>query len=146
MIMSRFTSTPWRWQDAQRVSCRTPEMTSTLAGGSVMWGRHLRDHRSQSQNLRRTRTTCPRYCRSWIKSTSKPQWSQERGEKANINDQSWLMVAMKTIDFVISLIFMFISWADAGWRVFFNKLGNFNWLGKVRKTKLYHNTESVINR
>ena len=38
------------------------------------------------------------------------------------------------------------SWADAGWRVLFNKLGNFNWLGTVRKTKLYHNTEDVINR
>lgn len=45
-----------------------------------------------------------------------------------------------------SLTFLSTSWADAGWRVFFNKLGNFNWLGKVRKTKLYHNTESVINR
>ena len=40
----------------------------------------------------------------------------------------------------------FFSWTDAGWRVLFNKLANFNWLGKVRKTKLYHNTEDVINR
>ena len=30
--------------------------------------------------------------------------------------------------------------------MFFNRLANFNWLGKVRKAKLYHNTEDVINR
>ena len=35
---------------------------------------------------------------------------------------------------------------DACWRLSFNGLANFNWLGKVRKTKLYHNTEDVINR
>ena len=38
------------------------------------------------------------------------------------------------------------SWTDAGWRVLFNQLANYNWLGKVRKTKLYHNTSDVINR
>ena len=38
------------------------------------------------------------------------------------------------------------GYADACWRIFFNKMANFNWLGKVRKTKLYHNTEDVINR
>merc|ERR1711892_942193 len=37
------------------------------------------------------------------------------------------------------------SWTDAGWRVMFNRLANYNWLGKVRKSQLYHNTSDVIN-
>ena len=46
----------------------------------------------------------------------------------------------------VFILLKYYSLVDAGWRVMFNKMANFNWLGKVRKTKLYHNTEDVINR
>ena len=37
------------------------------------------------------------------------------------------------------------GWCDAGWRVAFNRMANYNWLGFVRKTKLYHDTKEVID-
>jgi hypothetical protein len=36
-------------------------------------------------------------------------------------------------------------WCDAGWRVALNRLAHYNWLGMVRKTKLYHEPKEVID-
>ena len=47
---------------------------------------------------------------------------------------------------IFTFLIKIFSWTDAGWRVLFNQMANYNWLGYVRKTKLYHDTTDVINR
>ncbi|XP_023344944.1 gamma-aminobutyric acid receptor subunit alpha-3 [Eurytemora carolleeae] len=39
-----------------------------------------------------------------------------------------------------------LSWMDRLWGILFDRLIGINWLGKIRKTQLYHDTPRIINR